>query len=325
MSNLDISKLSITSSTSSTPSEAGTNTNGTNGTNGPNGNGTDTSNGGGYLFRAKTKEAFVIKVLSELLANASIQFAPFRIDNEGIHLNATDRLSHQLINFTLHRDKFFNWKNRNTIAFTVNSTHLHRLLKSVKKKDMITMYIKENDDCRLCFSVETADENDVTNTSIRIIYIQYTRVAMPEGYPHPTICSAKEFQKMKNLHNISQEMKVTCPYPGLIKFFCDGGEIYAREVVLGNEADEEDKRENSFEEFQETFKTSYITHLTKCANQSGNVQIFVKNGSPLKIKMDAGKLGELTVLIKSNERIKLEQKLAAEKKKDMEQEAEQAD
>ena len=42
----------------------------------------------------------------------------------------------------------------------------------------------------------------------------------------------------------------------------------------------------------------------------------------LKIKMKAGNLGELTVYIKSLERIKLEQKIAAEKKK---QEQDQAD
>ena len=278
-----------------------------------------TSTGGSYLFKARTKEAFVIKVLSELLSNSAIQYAPIRIDHEGIHLNAPDRYSYQLINFTLYRENFFNWKMAKPfLCFQVNSSHLHKMLKSIKKKDQITISIRDNDECKLCFSVETPDENDRTDTNIRITYIPFNAVKMPDGYPNPTLCSSKEFQKMKNLHNISPEMKVNCPYPGYIKFYCDGGEIYDREVILGTEADEEDKRDIVFEEFSETFKTSYITQLTKCANQSGNVQIFVKNNLPLKIKMQLSKLGELIVLIKSNERIKLEQKLAAEKKKELE-------
>jgi len=290
-----------------------------------NNNNVDTAN---YIFRARTKEAFVIKVLSELLANANLQFAPFRIDGDGIHLNAADRNNHQLINFSLFRENFYGYKCTRPLNFMVNSSHFHKLLKVIKKKDTITLFIKDDDNCKLGICVETSDENNKTNTNIRITYIQQNSVKIPDSYPNPTICTNKEFQKMKNLHNIASEMTVSSPYPGLIKFYCDGKDVYDREVVLGNEAEEEDIQLQDDDEknpafpFCETFRTSYITGLTKCANQSGNVQLFVRNKMPLKIKMKAGNLGELTVYIKSLERIKLEQKIAAEKKK---QEQDQAD
>ena len=38
-----------------------------------------------YIFRAKTKEAFVIKLLGELLGN-TIKNAPINITDKGIHL-----------------------------------------------------------------------------------------------------------------------------------------------------------------------------------------------------------------------------------------------
>ena len=41
-----------------------------------------------YLFRAKTKEndAFVVKILSELLSNV-VKWAPFTVNERGISLN----------------------------------------------------------------------------------------------------------------------------------------------------------------------------------------------------------------------------------------------
>ena len=268
-----------------------------------------------YLFRAKTKEAFVIKILSELLSNASIKFAPIRIDNEGIHLCQSDANNHKLINFTLHKENFFGFKTSKPLNFLVNSSHFYKMLKSIKKKDTITLFIKDDDSSKLGICVETSDENNKTNTHIRITYNQPQVFTEPFGYNSPTIISNKEFQKMKNLHNIAKQMQVTCPYSGLIKFFCDGQEVYEREVILGNECQDDDVcKEDVVEEYKQTFHTSHITGLTKCANQSGNVQIFVHKDLPLKIKMKAGNLGDLTVYIKSKERMILEQKLEAEKK-----------
>jgi len=273
-----------------------------------------------YIFRAKTKEAYVIKILGELLHNALIKRAPFRIDSEGIHLSQADSNNHQLINFTLFRENFFNYRATKPLYFDVNTQHFHKLLKTIKKKDTITLFIKDTkdtDECnKLGIKVETADEVVHTNTTIRITYIQPQVFNEPTGYPNPTICTNKEFQKMKNLQNISKEMEVTCPCPGLVRFYCDGGEIYEREVVLGNEQQcDDDIKDEEHEEFKQKFKTAHICGLTKAANQSGNVRIFTKKGLPLKIKMGAGHLGDLCVYIKSEERIKLEQKLEAEKEK----------
>lgn len=270
-----------------------------------------------YIFKAKTKEAFVIKVLSELLSNANIKWAPFRIDNEGIHLSQSDANNHQLISFTLYRENFLGYKATRPINFQVNSAHLYKMLKSIKKKDTLTLFIKdtEEDSCKLGICVETTDENNKTTTYIRITYNQPQIFDERMVYPNPTITSNKEFQKMKNLHNISKTMEVFCPYPGLIKFFCDGGEIYEREVVLGHENTDSDAKDKNFEEYRQTFNTSFITGLTKCANQSGNVKIFVHKDLPLKISMKAGNLGDLTILIKSKERIALELKLEADKKR----------
>lgn len=268
-----------------------------------------------YIFRAKTKEAYVIKVLSELIYNMNMTWAPFRVDSDGVHLcqvsHQAEAVNSQLIAFTLKREEFYQYKTTRPLAFLVSTGHFYRMLKSIKKKDTITLFIRDDDSCKLGICVETSDENNKTNTHIRITYNQPQIYKEPTGYPSPTIVSNKEFQKMKNLHNMAKEMEVTCPYPGLIKFFCDGNQICEREVVLGSE-NHDDYKDDEVEEYKQTFNTNHITGLTKCANQSPTVQIFAHKDLPLKIKMKAGNLGELTVYVKSNERKLLEKKLAAD-------------
>ena len=265
-----------------------------------------------YLFFAKAKEAFVIKILSELLYNANIKWAPFRIDIDGIHLSQADASHQQLFIFSLKREHLHQYRAVQPLSFLVSCSNLYRMLKSIKKKDSITLFIKADDESKLGICVETSDENNQTNTKINITYNQPMLFTEPSGYPSATIVNNKEFQKMKNLHNMAKDMQVTCPYPGLIKFYCDAQDICEREVVLGQEIDEEYLDEGDHEEFKATFTTPYITGLTKCANQSGQVHLFVHKDLPLKIKMRAGSLGDLTVYIKSQQRIALEEKAKAE-------------
>jgi hypothetical protein len=54
---------------------------------------------------------------------------------------------------------------------------------------------------------------------------------------------------------------------------------------------------------RQTFTTAHITQLTKCAGQSGNIQIYYHEELPIQIKMLTGTLGSLSVYIKSHELI----------------------
>jgi hypothetical protein len=129
-------------------------------------------------------------------------------------------------------------------------------------------------------------------------------IQKPEGYDPPIIIQSKQFQKMKNLHSISDTMTITSKL-NYIKFFCDGGELYSRELVIGEENDEDNSHITDV--YKQTFNTQHITGLAKCAGQSSNVQVFVHEDLGLKIKMKAGSLGEITVYIKSKELIQDEE------------------
>ena len=261
-----------------------------------------------YLFRAKTKEsdAFVIKVLGELISNV-VKWAPFTVNEKGISLNQRDERNEQWIEVLLNKENFHVFKCDQPINFLVNSMTFYKMLKTIKKKDTINIFITADDPLRLGITVEQATEKNKVTTYIKISYNRPEDIQLGNdmmSYAKPLIISSKEFQKMKILHAISKEIKLFSNN-GELKFLCDAGEIYSRELIINTEdVDETDSLPNNYEQ---TYNTQCITQLTKCAGQSGNtVHLFIQRELPLKIRMRAGNLGEMIIYIKSKEMLELE-------------------
>ena len=261
-----------------------------------------------YLFRAKTKEsdAFVIKVLGELISNV-VKWAPFTVNEKGISLNQRDERNEQWIEVFLNKENFHVFKCDQPINFLVNSMTFYKMLKTIKKKDTINIFITADDPLRLGITVEQATEKNKVTTYIKISYNRPEDIQLGNellSYSKPLIISSKEFQKMKILHAISKEIKLFSNN-GELKFLCDAGEIYSRELIINTEdVDETDSLPNNYEQ---TYNTNCITQLTKCAGQSGNtVHLFIQRELPLKIRMRAGNLGEMIIYIKSKEMLELE-------------------
>ena len=102
------------------------------------------SNKPNYLFRAKTNEGFLFKVLTEILVT-NIKTCCFLLNSESISLRMTDNLKKVLIDLKLESDKFqiykFEMDQKKMIG--LNLTHLYKMLKSVKKKDTVELFIDD--------------------------------------------------------------------------------------------------------------------------------------------------------------------------------------
>lgn len=276
-----------------------------------------------YLYRAKTKEAFVLKIIGEHLSNA-MKYPPLSVNETGMFLRATDTNREILVDLNLPRENFTVFKCPKPLHFIVNSSHFYKLLKSIKKKDSVTLFILEKRPMELGICVEQNDENNKVTTFIKITYIQPEEIDLPDGYGQPLIITSKEFQKLKNLHSIGNEMKITISN-NIIKFYCDGRNLFSREIVIGNEDEEDEEGTDEKRVYFQTFNTQHITQLTKCAGQSGNVQIYYHDELPIQIKMRTGTLGSLTVYVKSKELIEfIEQEQDDDKKEEDDDEAEQS-
>ena len=96
-----------------------------------------------YLFKAKTQEGYIIKVLGELLQH-SMETACFEVDEKGLKLRMMDSNRILLIDLSLDAENFsiFKFKAPRKLYLGLNLTHFHKMLRSIKKKDSIMLFIK---------------------------------------------------------------------------------------------------------------------------------------------------------------------------------------
>lgn len=266
------------------------------------------------LFKLRTRDGYTFKVLVELVQK-SLKDACFIISKTGISLTGIDTKTKngtKLICIDLPKTNFTKYKCDNE-PFNVglNMVHFYRILKSIKKKDTLVLFVKRDDPLKLFIQKLQVgeDEDKAMVHSINITQVCPHRRDPPLNYGDPIIASSKEFQKLKNLNRISKIMNVTSKN-GRIEFFCDKEEVYSGCVPFGdldNDDDEDNESKEDIEEYKQNFDTENIIDLVKLGGTSNNIQIYASADLPLRFKMNAGPLGNVDVYIKSRESIEEEQ------------------
>ena len=83
-----------------------------------------------------------------------------------------------------------------TLFMGLNLNHFHKMLKSIKKKDSIILYVDAEHPDELAIQVIPKENNRITTSTIKIQQIQHLDIELPEGYYRPIIIPSNEYQKM---------------------------------------------------------------------------------------------------------------------------------
>lgn len=260
------------------------------------------------IFKAKTQEAYIIKILAELLQN-NIQKAHFQIDEEDIRLKIMDHHKTVLIDMTLFGSEFqlYKFKSKSPLTIGINLNHFHRMLRTIKKKDSLELFINDDQPTNLGIRVIPKENNRTTISYVKIQPAQNIDIDIPDGYRKSISISSSEFQKMcKDMNNIGKVVLIKCGEYH-IRFLCDAGGVYSREVVFG-ETNQEDDTDDDEIIYKQEFKTEQLIKITKLSGLSNNIQIYPKEGLPLLCKAHIGSIGEICLYIKSREQIEEDEK-----------------
>jgi len=246
------------------------------------------------IFKAKTHEAYVIKILSELLAH-NIKTGCFEVDEHGITLVMMDHHRKVLIDLNLqcHNFSIYKFNHPEKLYLGITMSHLYKILRTIKKKDNLELSI--NDECLndLCIKVTPKENNRTTTSVIKIQNIQNLDISLPTGYKKPIIIASNEFSKMlKELGTLANNIQISSKN-GQIQFSCDSGGILKKKVEFG---EHDELFEN--DEYCEEFSSELFCRITKLANlSSSQIQIFT--GKPLLLSTNIGILGKINIYIKS--------------------------
>jgi len=259
-----------------------------------------------YLFRCKTTDAYIFKILTELLHNI-IKTACFEISATKIILRMMDSNRRTLIDLTLNADNFnlyhFSPHVENGILnIGLNLNHFYKMLKSIKKRDQLFLFIEENNVSDLGIHIVPRDQSRVTKAFVKIQNIQNLEIALPESYDHSILVASNEFSKMcKDMFNMSASISITTQKYS-IGFLCNVGSVYSREVILG-ETSLEASSTDSYEPFTEDYDTEQLSRILKIAGLHSGLIIKSKKNMPLQITSKVGILGEMSIFIKSKRQL----------------------
>lgn len=254
------------------------------------------------IFKAKTHCAYTIKILAELLQN-NIKTACFEVDENGIKLCMMDHHMTILIKIDLESENFlvYKFKSKRKLFLGINLNHFHKMLKSIKKKDSVQLFINDDNPNELGIKVIPKENNRISTSFIKIQLIQTLEIDVPTGYNKPVIVASSEYQKMiKDMSHLGNVINVMSKNFH-IKFKCNAGDIMKRDVEFGeiNNSDDEDEDLENIEEYNEMFDTEQLTRISKISGLGTNIQIFPKKGLPLLFKSSVGSLGKISIYIKS--------------------------
>lgn len=263
------------------------------------------------IFECKTTEGYIIKILAELL-NSNIKTGCFIIDEKGIKLRMTDSNKRILIDFFLKAENFhsyvYNNPNNNSMNIGLNQTHFYKMLKSIKKKDSLVLFIDNDNINELGIRILPKENNRVTTSYVKIQNIQYLDIDLPSGYGKPIIAPSNEFLKlMKDMNNIGSIIKITSS-KYTVKFFCDAGSVYSSEVVFGdgkNETNEEIKK--NYVQNEQDFDTEQLVRISKISGLNSFLQIYQNEELPILFSASIGNIGNISIFVKTKKQLEEDQ------------------
>jgi len=247
------------------------------------------------LFKAKSNSAHTIKILAEILYN-NVKNICLEISKTGIKIHALNALRSILLDVELSSDNFnlYKYKSTETLYVGMCASHFYKMLRSIKKKDSICLFISDDNIHELGIQVTSSESERITTSYINITSEQINITELPSGYTKSNLIQASEFSKMiKDLQMIGKNIRVV--KDNYLTFAASIEKLFKRTVAFGDKDDQED------EIFDAVYSTELFSNINKLNSISKTVHVSVKIGLPIFIKTDIGSLGILKIFIKSIE------------------------
>jgi proliferating cell nuclear antigen PCNA len=245
------------------------------------------------LFFCKTSEGYIIKILAELLQN-NIKNGCFIVKKSGIMLRMTDSNRKILIDLNLDAEHFNQYKcSVENMSIGLNFHHFYKMVKTIKKKDSIALYIEEGKESELGIRVIPKEKNRVTTSFLKIQNLQSLDIELPQGYQSSIIVPSNEYVKMiKDLNNMGGNIISVSSTNSTIRFSCNSNGVYSRDIIFGD-SDGDDTVILSQE-----FETEQLSRVTKVAGLGSQIQIYQSDELPILFKSNVGNFGKISVYVK---------------------------
>lgn len=291
---------------------------------------------GDKLFYAEAPKGYVTKVIIDVLSSP-LPRGIFTFNKKGIFLRQHDPANTVLFDVELPRENFRTYKCSRPLTLSFNLKHTQKLLRNVKKKDSITLFIDKGED-KLGIMVRPDGAGRVKSRfeTNRVVFQEeknHEPLDLPDGgYKYPIVIDAADFQKIKRLINVGKIITVKMQDDNYLSFRSDAGDVYDSELGFGelqsecdegdteqyDEAGEDDDEPKTGRIYEEKFFATLFNMLVKLPGLCTHMQFYAPTTDhfPLRIKMNAGQggttQGTFQVYIKDQNQINYEDSIRNE-------------
>lgn len=251
-----------------------------------------------YVFKAISKYSIELKHLFDIIFQ-NVLTANFKIEKKGITIEHLTTLSIMLKVF-LPMEKFliYDLNKNEPIYFGLSQQIYKGFFKIVKKKDVITMYIKTdtpfvfhleknfNDNSRHCFSIPTTDIQNIVsikneNYHVSPIYIE--RVFFTEWF--------KSFSLSNNFNNQISMIKKN----NILEIILSDGIMVKKFTIGKNTYQKKD------EEIENVFSLEQFSRINKLSSFcDSEIELFYEKDKPILFSCE-NKIGSLNLYLFSDE------------------------
>lgn len=231
----------------------------------------------------------LVEALKELLTDTMLYFDP-----KGVRLITTDNAHVILVHMRLFANKFEHYRcDKQCIPIGVNMLNLHKIIKAANSGDTMSMYMYENDMCKLHISFENSEKNSKATYTMNLLDMDPSDIdnIPPETFPSVITLPSTDFQKIiRDMHNIATNVQIRSISQELT-FKCVG-DFCSQETVLCDTA-----CNDSHDIVQGKFNLKYLALFTKCTNLCNTVELYLKNNYPLIVRYMVASLGEIKLCL----------------------------
>lgn len=215
----------------------------------------------GKIFYADASKGYTVKVLVDILSGA-LSRATFCLGKSGITVREADANENLLFDGEFFRENFREYKCRKEMHISLNLKHLQKMIRNVKKKDSMVIFIDKDRKTHLGLTIKPESESQKSNRSETIfVSIQHEKTPeqldLPEKcqtddgiknvYGYPMVIPATDFQKIKKMMSVGREIVVKMQKNNYLSFFSDSG-LFSTDLEFGAILDdpESDSEDDEF-------------------------------------------------------------------------------
>lgn len=257
------------------------------------------------IFKARTTDSYVIKILIELLQN-NINIGCFVLKKNGISLRMMNTNKTILFNIDLDGEQFdrYVFTPKENMHIGLNLGLLYKMIRTIKKKDTIQFVINNKNINELRIKVIPKENNRVTTSCVKIQSTQNLKIDLPKNYSNVSIIQSNDYQKMcKTMSQIGNKIQISTK-SNYVGFSCDTGELITRQVEFGSLDDSDSESENKNNETKkllvQRFDIQRLVSTSKLASLSKRIHVLSHNDLPLCFKLNIGLIGKLSIFIKQS-------------------------